>query len=164
MCFFVFTIIAFWEFRNPQVYPQLSPALPSGLLDIAVVSSALLGACIGFLWWNAAPARIIMGDTGALALGGALAALSIFTRTQLLLAIIGGLFLIETLSVVLQVIAYRGFNGRRVFAMAPLHHHFELRGWAEFTVIVRFWLIASLLAGLGLALFYTAFLAGGGLE
>jgi phospho-N-acetylmuramoyl-pentapeptide-transferase len=122
----------------------------------------LLGACIGFLWWNAAPARIIMGDTGALALGGALATLALFTRTQLLLPVIGGLFVLETLSVALQITAYQGFNGRRVFAMAPIHHHFELRGWAEFTVIVRFWLIAALAAGLGLALFYMDFLAQGG--
>ncbi len=162
MCFFVFTIIGFWEFRNIDVYPQLAPASPSGLLDVAVASAALLGACIGFLWWNAAPARIVMGDTGALALGGALATLALFTRTQLLLPVIGGLFVLETLSVALQITAYRGFNGRRVFAMAPIHHHFELRGWAEFTVIVRFWLIAALAAGLGLALFYMDFLAQGG--
>jgi len=162
MAFFVLTIISFWEFRNASVYPQLNPAGKSGLLDIAVVSAALLGSCIGFLWWNAAPARIIMGDTGSLALGGALAAVALFSRTQLLLLVIGGLFVLETLSVILQVIAYRGFGGRRVFAMAPLHHHFELRGWAEFTVIVRFWLIAALAAGLGLALFYTHFLGAGG--
>ncbi len=162
MCFFVFTIIAFWEFRNPEVYVQLQPLGGSGLLDVAVASASLLGACIGFLWWNAAPARIVMGDTGALALGGAFGALGLFTRTQLLLPVIGGLFAIEMLSVILQVIAYRGFDGRRVFAMAPVHHHFELRGWAEFTVIVRFWLIAALTAGLGLALFYTDFLAKGG--
>jgi phospho-N-acetylmuramoyl-pentapeptide-transferase len=164
MCFFVFTIIGFWEFRNPQVYPQLSSQTASGLLDVAIVSAAFLGACIGFLWWNAAPARIILGDTGSLALGGALATLAIFTRTQLLLAVIGGLFVIITLSVVIQVTSYRLFGGRRVFAMAPLHHHFELRGWAEFTVIVRFWLIAALVAGLGLALFYMAFLASGGVS
>ena len=162
MGFFVFTIIAFWEFRNPDIYLQLEPVGRSGLLDIAVVSAALLGGCIGFLWWNAAPARIIMGDTGALALGGALAALALFTRTHILLGVIGGLFVIEGLSVIVQVIAYRGFDGRRVFAMAPVHHHFELRGWAEFTVIVRFWLFAALTAGLGLALFYMDFLAKGG--
>jgi phospho-N-acetylmuramoyl-pentapeptide-transferase len=157
MGFFVFTIIAFWQFRNQSVYLPLS-----GLLDVAVVSAALLGACIGFLWWNAAPARIIMGDTGALALGGALASLALFTRTHLLLGVIGGLFVVETLSVMIQVASYRLFDGRRVFAMAPIHHHFELRGWAEFTVIVRFWLFAALTAGLGLALFYMDFLAKGG--
>lgn len=162
MGFFVFTIIAFWEFRNPEIYLQLEPLGRSGLLDVAVASASLLGACIGFLWWNAAPARIIMGDTGALALGGALAALALFTRTHLLLGVIGGLFVVEALSVIIQVIAYRGFDGRRVFAMAPVHHHFELRGWAEFTVIVRFWLFAALTAGLGLALFYMDFLTKGG--
>jgi phospho-N-acetylmuramoyl-pentapeptide-transferase len=162
MGFFVFTIIAFWEFRNPAVYLQLEPIGSVGLLDVAVASAALLGACIGFLWWNAAPARIHMGDTGALALGGAMAALALFTRTQILLGVIGGLFVIESLSVIIQVIAYRGFDGRRVFAMAPVHHHFELRGWAEFTVIVRFWLFAALAAGLGLALFYMDFLSKGG--
>jgi phospho-N-acetylmuramoyl-pentapeptide-transferase len=162
MCFFVFTIIGFWEFRNADVYPQLLPVSPSALLDVAVAAAALLGACIGFLWWNAAPARIVMGDTGALALGGALATLALFTRTQLLLLVIGGLFVVETLSVMLQVGTYRLFNGRRVFAMAPIHHHFELRGWAEFTVIVRFWLVAALTAGLGLALFYMDFLSHGG--
>ncbi len=95
---------------------------------MAIASAALLGACIGFLWWNAAPARIIMGDAGALAFGGAFAPLALFTRTQLLLAVIGGLFVIEMLSVILQIIAYRGPDGRRIFAMAPFHHHFELRG------------------------------------
>ncbi len=164
MGFFVFTIIAFWQFRNPDIYAQLQPGgAMNPLLDVSVAAAAMLGACIGFLWWNAAPARIFMGDTGSLALGGALASLALLTRTQILLVVIGGLFVIETLSVILQVIAYRGFGGRRVFAMAPLHHHFELRGWAEFTVIVRFWLIAALTAGLGLALFYMDFIASGGL-
>ncbi len=162
MGFFVFTIVAFWEFRNPEIYLQLEPVGRSGLLDVAVASAALLGACIGFLWWNAAPARIIMGDTGALALGGALAALALFTRTHILLGVIGGLFVVEGVSVIIQLIAYNAFDGRRVFAMAPVHHHFELRGWPEFTVIVRFWLFAALTAGLGLALFYMDFLAKGG--
>jgi phospho-N-acetylmuramoyl-pentapeptide-transferase len=158
MGFFVFTIIAFWEFRNPNIYPQLEPILPSSLLDVSIAAAALLGSCIGFLWWNAAPARIVMGDTGSLALGGAMATLALFTRTHLLLPIIGGLFVLEVISVVLQKGIYKLFNGRRLFAMAPFHHHFELRGWAEFTVIVRFWLIAALAAGLGLALFYMDFL------
>lgn len=162
MGFFVFTIIAFWEFRNADFYPQLLGTGTSGLLDVAVASSAFLGACIGFLWWNAPPARIIMGDTGSMAIGGAIASLALFTRTQLLLPIIGGLFVLEMLSVIIQVGVYKLFNGRRVFAMAPFHHHFELRGWAEFTVNVRFWLIAALAAGLGLALFYMDFLSQGG--
>jgi phospho-N-acetylmuramoyl-pentapeptide-transferase len=167
MTFFVFTIIGFWEFRNAELYPQLLPATPNGLLDVAIASAALLGACIGFLWWNAAPARIVMGDTGALALGGALGTLALFTRTQLLLGVIGGLFVLETLSVIIQRSVFKVSKattgkGRRIFAMAPFHHHFELRGWAEFTVIVRFWLIAALAAGLGLALFYMDFLSHGG--
>ncbi|HVL80991.1 MAG TPA: phospho-N-acetylmuramoyl-pentapeptide-transferase [Actinomycetota bacterium] len=166
MAFFVFTIIGYWMARHPGLYLGARGAsfTDPRLLDVAVVSAAFLGACIGFLWWNAAPARIFMGDTGSLALGGVLAALSLMTRTQLLLVVIGGLFAVETLSVIVQVVSYRLFGGRRVFAMAPLHHHFELRGWAEFTVIVRFWLIAALLSGLGLALFYLEYLARGGLE
>jgi phospho-N-acetylmuramoyl-pentapeptide-transferase len=117
----------------------------------------MLGACAGFLWWNAAPARIFMGDTGSLALGGGLAGLALLTNTHLLLPIIGGLFVLETVSVVIQVISFRGFK-RRVFRMAPIHHHFELAGWPEFTVIVRFWLIAGLFVAFGLGLFYADFI------
>ena len=123
---------------------------------------AAAGAVAGFLWWNAAPARIFMGDTGALALGGLLGALAIVTNTQLLLAVLGGLFVIETASVIAQVIAFRGF-GRRVFRMSPIHHHFELLGWPEFTVIVRFWIIGGILVAIGIGLFYTDFIARGGL-
>ena len=130
-------------------------------LDLAVVAAAGLGACAGFLWWNAAPARIFMGDTGSLALGGGIAGLAILTSTQLLLVVLGGLYVLETTSVIMQVVAFRGFR-RRVFKMAPLHHHFELGGWPEFTVIVRFWIIAGLAAALGLGLFYAEFLAKGG--
>lgn len=164
MGFFVFSILAFWQARHAKLYFGRSLLIDPGQLDLAIVAAALLGACIGFLWWNGPPARIFMGDTGSLALGGALAALSVFTRTQLLLLVIGGLFVIETLSVIIQVVSYRFFGGRRVFAMSPLHHHFELRGWAESTVIVRFWLISALLSGFGLALFYMEFLRRGGVE
>jgi phospho-N-acetylmuramoyl-pentapeptide-transferase len=115
----------------------------------------------GFLWWNAAPARIFMGDTGSLALGGLFAALAIMTDTQLLLLILGGLYALETTSVILQVAAFR-LTGRRVFRMAPIHHHFELLGWPEFTVIVRFWIVAGLAVAFGLGLFYADFLARGG--
>ncbi|MCY4664557.1 MAG: hypothetical protein OXC00_07830, partial [Acidimicrobiaceae bacterium] len=149
-----FVIITFWQFRyscetNPGkgCYDVRDP------LDLAVLCAAGAGACIGFLWWNAAPARIFMGDTGSLALGSGLAALALATNTQLLLVIIGGLFVIETLSVILQIISFRGF-GRRLFRMAPLHHHFELRGWPETTVIVRLWILSGLCTGLGLGLFY----------
>ena len=119
------------------------------MLDTAIVAAAMMGAVAGFLWWNAAPARIFMGDTGALALGGLFGALAISTNTQLLLVILGGLFVIETMSVILQVISFRGF-GRRVFRMSPIHHHFELAGWPEFTVIVRFWIFAGLCVAVGL--------------
>ncbi len=121
-----------------------------------------MGSAAGFLWWNAAPARIFMGDTGSLALGGLIAALAIVTNTQLLLVILGGLFVLETVSVILQVIAFRIF-GRRPFRMAPIHHHFEVLGWPEFTVIVRFWIVAGLAVAFALGLFYGDFLTRGGL-
>ncbi len=142
-----FMIIGFWQFDHYDSY-QVAHAL-----DLAVVSAAMVGAIIGFLWWNAAPARIFMGDTGSLALGSGLAALALATNTQLLLPIIGGLFVIETVSVILQIVSFKGF-GRRLFRMAPLHHHFELRGWPEPTVIVRLWILSGLCTGLGLGLFY----------
>ena len=117
------------------------------------------GACAGFLWWNAAPARIFMGDTGSLAIGAGLGALALTTNTHLLLPIVCGLFVLITLSVVIQVAAFRLF-GRRVFLMAPLHHHFELVGWPETTVIVRFWIMAALCTALALGIFYADFLSG----
>ena len=125
------------------------PVDANAMLDLAIVAAAAMGAVAGFLWWNAAPARIFMGDTGALALGGLFGALAITTNTQLLLLILGGLFVIETMSVILQVISFRGF-GRRIFRMSPIHHHFELAGWPEFTVIVRFWIVAGLCVAVGL--------------
>ena len=133
------------------------------MLDTAVVAAGMMGAVAGFLWWNAAPARIFMGDTGSLAIGGLLGALAITTNTQLLLVILGGLFVIETMSVILQVISFRGFH-RRIFRMSPIHHHFELAGWPEFTVIVRFWIIAGLCVAVGLGLYYADFIARGGLD
>ncbi len=129
-------------------------------LDLALAAVALAGACLGFLWWNAAPAKIFMGDTGSLAIGSGLAALCLLMNLDLLLVIIGGLFVIVTLSVVIQVISFRVFH-RRVFLMAPLHHHFELMGWPETTVIVRFWILAGLFAALGLGIFYGDFLSVG---
>ena len=109
--------------------------------------------CAGFLWWNAAPARIFMGDTGSLALGGALAGMAIMTRTELLLAVLGGLFVIITMSSIIQI-GYFKMTHRRVFKMAPLQHHFELKGWAEVTIVIRFWIIAGLAVALGLGVFY----------
>jgi phospho-N-acetylmuramoyl-pentapeptide-transferase len=120
---------------------------------VAVVAATVAGACLGFLWWNAPPAKIFMGDTGSLALGGALAGLAIVTRTELLLLLLlGGLFVVITLSVVIQVGSYK-LTRKRVFRMAPLQHHFELAGWAETTIVVRFWLIAGMFAALGLLIF-----------
>jgi phospho-N-acetylmuramoyl-pentapeptide-transferase len=132
------------------------------LQDAAIVAAAMTGAATGFLWWNAAPARIFMGDTGSLALGGLFGALALVTNTAILLVIIGGLFVLETLSVIAQVISFRGF-GRRIFRMSPIHHHFELAGWPEFTVIVRFWIVAGLCSAVGIGLFYADFIARGGL-
>ncbi|MCU1496529.1 MAG: Phospho-N-acetylmuramoyl-pentapeptide-transferase [Acidimicrobiales bacterium] len=148
--FAAFTIIGFWAFRNPETYGI------EHALDLAVVAAAMLGGCTGFLWWNAHPARIFMGDTGSLAIGAALAGLALTLSVNLLLPIIGALFVVETLSVIIQVFSYRAF-GRRVFRMAPIHHHYELHGWPETTVIVRFWIIAGLATALALGLFYADF-------
>ena len=156
-CFACLAVIGYWQFRHLALY-QVSSAL-----DLALSSVALAGACLGFLWWNAAPARIFMGDTGAMAIGSGLAALCLQMNLQLLLPVIGGLFVIVTLSVVVQVVSFRVF-GRRVFRMAPLHHHFELVGWPETTVIVRFWILAGLFAALGLGVFYADFLSATGIH
>jgi phospho-N-acetylmuramoyl-pentapeptide-transferase len=154
LAFTSFVVIGFWAFRHFDVYD-----LPHAL-DIAVVAAAMLGACTGFLWWNAAPAQIFMGDTGSLALGTGLACLALATNTDLLLPIIGGLFVIETLSVIIQVVSFQVF-GRRVFRMAPIHHHFELIGWHETWVIIRFWIIAGFFTALALGLFYADFISTG---
>jgi phospho-N-acetylmuramoyl-pentapeptide-transferase len=148
--FACFTIIGFWAFRNPLVYDV------EHALDLAVVAAAMLGGCAGFLWWNAHPAKIFMGDTGSLAIGAALAGLALTLNTILLLPIIGALFFVETVSVIVQVFSFRVF-GRRVFRMAPIHHHYELRGWPETTVIVRFWMIAGLATALALGMYYADF-------
>jgi phospho-N-acetylmuramoyl-pentapeptide-transferase len=154
--FAAFMIIAFTEFRHPDIY-NVSAAQA---LDQAIVAAAMFGACAGFLWWNAAPARVFMGDTGSLAIGGGMAGLALMTRTHLLLPILAGLPLVETLSVIAQVVSYRGFR-RRVLRMAPIHHHFEVGGWSEFTVIVRFWLFAGMCVALGIGIFYADFLRFG---
>ena len=144
-----YTLIAFWQFRNTGDYGIGT----NEALDVAIVVSAVAAACAGFLWHNAPPARIFMGDTGSLALGGLLAAVAIVTNTQVILVLLGGLFVIETLSVIVQVAVFRT-TGERVLRMAPLHHHFELLGWQETTVIVRFWIIAAIGIVLGLGVFY----------
>ncbi len=121
-----------------------------GAGELAVFCGALVGAGLGFLWFNAPPAKVFMGDTGALSLGGALGAVSVVTKHELVLAIVGGLFVLETISVIVQVVSFK-LTGKRIFAMAPLHHHFEKKGWAESTIVIRFWIIASILALVGLS-------------
>ena len=150
-----YTIIAFWQFRNAApagIYQALDP------LELATVSAAMFGAILGFLWWNAPPARIIMGDVGSQGIGGLLAALALLTNTHLLLVIIGGVFVAETLSVMLQVASYRT-TGKRIFRMSPIHFHFSLGGWPETTVVVRFWILTAIGVALGLGLFYADFIA-----
>jgi phospho-N-acetylmuramoyl-pentapeptide-transferase len=153
-----YVLIGTWQYRNAcTVGLTQNCYLVRDPLDCAVVAASVMGGCLGFLWWNAPPARIFMGDTGSLALGGVLAALAVCTKTQLLLLILGGLFVIITLSVMIQVGSFK-LTGRRVFRMAPLQHHFELLGWAETTIVIRFWLIAGLFVGLGLGIFYLEWL------
>jgi len=122
-------------------------------LDAAFIGAAIIGAAIGFLWFNAFPAEVIMGDTGAFAMGGALGAMAIFLKVELLLILVGGIFLIEAVSVILQVVSFK-YWGRRVFLMAPLHHHFEMKAWSETKIMVRFWIVTGILCAFGFALFY----------
>ncbi len=144
-----YILIAFTQFRNHQfLYHHVQAAL-----DIAIFSGAVMGSCIGFLWWNAPPAQIFMGDTGSMALGGALATVAILSKTELLLLVLGGLFALEALSVMIQVAIFK-MTRKRVFRMAPLHHHFELKGWSEETTLIRFWIVAGFLVGIGFIIFY----------
>ncbi|MCQ2001249.1 phospho-N-acetylmuramoyl-pentapeptide-transferase [Arthrobacter zhaoxinii] len=129
-------------------------------MDLALLAGSMAGALIGFLWWNTSPAKIFMGDTGSLAIGGAIAAFAILSRTELLLVILAGLFVIITLSVIIQVGYFKLSGGKRVFKMAPLQHHFELKGWAEVTVVVRFWIIAGLCVAVALGIFYAEWVVG----
>jgi phospho-N-acetylmuramoyl-pentapeptide-transferase len=149
--------IGFWAFRHPDTYHV------NHALDLAVAAAAMVGACSGFLWWNAAPARIFMGDTGALAIGAGISTIALTLNVHLLLPVVGALYVIEVMSVVLQVSSFRLFK-RRVFRMAPIQHHFELGGWPETTIIIRFWLLAGASAGLALGLFYADFVATGALD
>lgn len=164
MIFAAYLVMSIWQFtrscvvlQGAQCYEVRDP------YDLAVVSAALVGACFGFLWWNAAPARIFMGDTGSLSLGGAIAGLAIMTRTELLLFVLGGLLVIESLSVIIQVgnfkfWKWRTGQGRRIFRMAPIHHHFELKGWQQITVTIRFWIVCGLFVSTGLGIFYAGWL------
>jgi phospho-N-acetylmuramoyl-pentapeptide-transferase len=155
MTFLSFIVIGVWEFgqscaisNTPQCYNVRDP------LDIAVLSAALAGSCAGFLWWNAAPAKIFMGDVGSLALGGAISGIAIVLRVEALLAALGGLFVLITLSVIIQTGYFKLSGGKRVFKMAPLQHHFELLGWGEVTIVIRFWILAGISVAAGLGLFY----------
>ncbi|MEO6201070.1 MAG: phospho-N-acetylmuramoyl-pentapeptide-transferase [Cryobacterium sp.] len=159
-----FVVIGFWQFNQScfggadaadqyRCYEIRDP------LDLAVVSAAIVGGLIGFLWWNTSPAKIFLGDTGSLAIGGALAALAVLSRTELLLVLIGGLFVIESGSVIVQRAFFKLTRGKRIFLMSPVHHHFELKGWAEVTVVVRFWVIGGLLVAAGVGSFYLEWLA-----
>jgi phospho-N-acetylmuramoyl-pentapeptide-transferase len=121
-------------------------------LDLALLCACLVGACVGFLWFNSFPASVFMGDTGSLGLGGAIAGLAVITRTEVLLILLGGIFVIEALSVAIQVVAFQRFR-RRVFLMAPIHHHFELLGWSETKIILRFWIVAAICAAIGFTLY-----------
>lgn len=156
LVFSAYLIIGFWQnsqrcigtLTDPGCYVVRDP------MDLAVVSAAFVGALIGFLWWNTSPAHVYMGDTGSLGLGGAIAALAILSRTELLLLILGGLFIIEAGSVIVQRLYFKVTKGKRIFLMSPIHHHFELKGWAEVTVVVRFWIIAGVFVMAGVGLFY----------
>ncbi len=150
------------KLRNPQDNPALcfvpidQLRAHSEYLDLAIIAAALLGACAGFLWFNAFPADVFMGDTGSLALGGAVAAFAIFTKTELLLPVIGGIFVLEGLSVILQVISFRRF-GKRIFLMAPIHHHFEMKAWSETKIMVRFWILGAMFAASGFVAYFLNF-------
>ncbi|GHD97893.1 phospho-N-acetylmuramoyl-pentapeptide-transferase [Streptomyces alanosinicus] len=163
LVFGAYTFIGVWQFQESCANDQTltNPAACYEVrdpLDLAVIASALMGACLGFLWWNTSPAKIFMGDTGSLALGGVLTGLAILSRTELLVAIMGGLFVLITMSVVIQVGSFR-LTGKRVFRMAPLQHHFELKGWSEVLVVVRFWIIQGICVIVGLGLFYAGWAA-----
>jgi phospho-N-acetylmuramoyl-pentapeptide-transferase len=163
-----YTLLTFIQFRN-SCFP--APALPGCYTvrdpqDLALIAAAAMGACFGFLWWNAKPAQIFMGDTGSMALGGLMAGLAILSRTELLLVVLGGLFAVVTLSSVIQTgwfkyTRLRTGTGKRVFRMAPFHHHFELGGWEETTTIVRFWIVSGLAVAFGMGLFYAEFISHG---
>ena len=160
--FGAYVLICFWMFRNQNIYD-----VPHAL-DMAVIAAAFVGGCVGFLWWNAHPARIFMGDTGSLALGTGLACIALLSNTHLLLPIIGGLYVVETMSVMLQISVFKvtkmmSGSGYRLFRMAPIHHHFELRGWEETWVIVRFWIMGILLTAVALGLFYADYIEVEGL-
>jgi phospho-N-acetylmuramoyl-pentapeptide-transferase len=171
MVFGAYMLVNIWQNNQSCASSTLDPAnfnlcyTVRDPLDLAVLAAALTGACFGFLWWNASPAAIFMGDTGSLSLGGAVAGLAILTRTELLLVILGGLFVLETVSVMLQVTTFKVTKrltgtGRRLFRIAPIHHHFEMLGWEQVTVTIRFWIITGICVAAGLGVFYAEWVSG----
>jgi phospho-N-acetylmuramoyl-pentapeptide-transferase len=161
MVFGAYTLICIWQFNQSCAsFPTAKCYEVRDPHDLAVVAAALTGALFGFLWWNASPAKIFMGDTGSLSLGGALAGFAVMTRTELLVLLLGGLFVIVTASVILQVGYFKLTGGKRLFRMAPLHHHFEMLGWEQVNVVIRFWIIQGLCVVIGLGLFYAEWVAG----
>ena len=163
MVFLAYAIVNVWQMQQwcgrlssagPKCYEVRNP------LDLAILAIAIAGSLFGFLWWNARPAKIFIGDTGSLAIGGGVAAMAIFTRTELLGVVLGALFVVETLSVSLQVGYFKLTHGKRLFKMAPIHHHFEMLGWDEVTVVIRFWLLAGLAVVFGTSLFYAEWVVG----
>ncbi|MGZ8726963.1 MAG: phospho-N-acetylmuramoyl-pentapeptide-transferase, partial [Aeromicrobium sp.] len=161
MVFGAFVLINIWQSNQNCAFNSFNKCYEvRDPLDLAVVASALTGACFGFLWWNASPAKIFMGDTGSLSLGGAIAGFALMTRTELLLVVLGGLFVAITASVILQVGYFKLSGGKRIFRMAPLQHHFELVGWEEITIVVRFWIISGICVTAGLGIFYWEWVAG----
>ena len=155
MTFLAFVLIGVWEFgQSCAINATAGCYAVRDPLDLAVLAAAFAGGCTGFLWWNTAPAKIFMGDTGSLALGGAIAGFAATLRVELLLIPLGGLFVIITMSVLIQTLYFKISGGKRVFKMAPLHHHFELIGWEQITIVIRFWIIAGLSVAMGLGLFY----------
>ncbi|WP_028279016.1 phospho-N-acetylmuramoyl-pentapeptide-transferase [Arthrobacter sp. H5] len=157
LVFGAYMLMGIWQFNQSCASPDVPASICYQVrdpLDLALIAGAMCGALVGFLWWNTSPARIFMGDTGSLAIGGAIAGFAILSRTQLLLVIMAGLFVMITLSVIIQVGFFKLSGGKRVFKMAPLQHHFELKGWQEVTVVVRFWILAGLFVAVALGIFY----------
>jgi phospho-N-acetylmuramoyl-pentapeptide-transferase len=160
-----YSLIAFWQFNQVCTGEGLAPALQPACyntrdpFDLAIVSAAFIGALIGFLWWNAPKANVFMGDVGSMAIGGVIAAMCILTRTELLAVLVAGVFVIAPGSVILQRLYFKLTRGKRLFLMSPLHHHLEMRGWPEITIVVRMWIIAGMLAVSGVGLFYVEWLS-----
>ena len=162
MVFGAYTLIGIWQTNQACALPGANNVCYTvrDSMDLALLGAILSGALIGFLWWNAKPAKIFMGDTGSLAIGGAIAAFAILSRTQILLVVLAGLFVMISLSVIIQVGFFKLSGGKRVFKMAPLQHHFELSGWAEEKVVVRFWILCGLFVAAGLGIFYSEWVVG----